>query len=138
MDGNEFPVNLWGDLSLSFREFNLLDKKQTTVIVVCAMAVREFEGEVHASSISTSKFYINLDIPEVLEYLQKFAPLQIIPQLLVKHSKRNYVAKQETTQQKTVADLITGPSPDVKFGQRYNCTATIVGFEVDRGWYYTA
>lgn len=39
IDGNEFPVSLWGDLSLKFRELNLLETHKTTIIVVCGLSI---------------------------------------------------------------------------------------------------
>lgn len=33
--------------------------------------------------------------------------------------------------------MLAGPSELVKFGHKYMCKATVIGFEVDNGWYYT-
>lgn len=140
LSGNEFPITLWGDLSLKFRDLQLLDSNVTSVIIVCSLGIRKYGDEIHASSMSPTKFFVNLALPEVAEYLARFEPMKIVPQLLIKASNSgvNPTTGPTVIETRTIEALLTGPSPDVKPGQKYNCTASIIRFEVDNKWFYTA
>lgn len=88
--------------------------------------------------MSPKKFYINLDVPEVAAYFERFEASKIFPQMLAGGpSKALTTGGNGAAIKKTIAELMLGPNADIMLGQRYICSAKVVGLDVDHGWFYT-
>ncbi|GKU92783.1 hypothetical protein SLEP1_g6461 [Rubroshorea leprosula] len=89
--------------------------------------------------MSPTKIYVNLDIPEVKQYLDRFGSFNIQPQLLT----RKFELVEETSEtmpsiRKTISNLIQTSVLEVEPSQRFQVEAEVVGFDIDSGWFYTA
>ncbi|GLU15247.1 hypothetical protein SLE2022_317540 [Rubroshorea leprosula] len=102
----EFSISLWGKAKQQIRELKLWEKDSTQIVIITSLATKQFD-EIHGASMSPTKIYVNLDIPEVKQYLDRFGSFNIQPQLLT----RKFELVEETSEtmpsiRKTISDLI--------------------------------
>ncbi|XP_050234509.1 uncharacterized protein LOC126682791 [Mercurialis annua] len=66
---NEIMVTLWRTTADNFNEDFIISeqKKGPVVIVIAAVAVRIYGGDLTLSACSATTYYVNLDIPEVVQ-----------------------------------------------------------------------
>ncbi|XP_038718713.1 replication protein A 70 kDa DNA-binding subunit-like isoform X2 [Tripterygium wilfordii] len=134
---NSISATLWGQLAMEFDEQKVFEKTKTQpVIIICAgMTVTTFSGKTILSSISASRVYIDLKIPEVDQLKKKIIQpriLQIIPS--TQATITNPIVEMKKNR-KTVAELLL---LDMKKDahQKFTCRAKIKNIDVTDGWWY--
>lgn len=82
-------IILWGDISKNFNYMGILAHEGTKILIITSMFVRNYISPSCASSSAATKIYVNLDYPEVTQYLQRYGKEKIEPILLLSPTKKS-------------------------------------------------
>ncbi|XP_071679878.1 uncharacterized protein [Lolium perenne] len=130
-------INLWGEHGQAFDESTVLAKSKEK-IVVCAFAgltTGKFLGKIEASSSSATQTFIDLDIPEVAQYISSYQ--WEIPTL---QQQKPQVVRQPPIQAAgkihKLEEISALPISSFQGGATYSCIAKIEAVIQSSKWYY--
>ncbi|XP_020103317.1 uncharacterized protein LOC109720538 isoform X3 [Ananas comosus] len=141
LDKNIMPVTLWDTFATNFDEEDISKKGAThsIIIILAAMTVRTFKEKVHLSTCSASKIYFNLEIPEVLEFLNSCRQHEPNAIQRITYGEQKLISPQEEmcANRKSIAELLSLDLTDSE-NAKFTCEATIAEIDTSYGWWYKA
>ncbi|WVZ59866.1 LOW QUALITY PROTEIN: hypothetical protein U9M48_009958 [Paspalum notatum var. saurae] len=139
LSGRHLSVTLWGEHATSFEERFLLEtigNDDPVVIIFVGMQVRLFLGSPSCRSNAATKWYINIDIPEVNAFRVSLEGRGFEVQILPGDGNDGTAGlNEEHANRKTVSELL-GLNPHDNNDVRFTCHATIREVDVTNGWWY--
>lgn len=139
LNGKQCVVMLWEDLSDKFNSMSMEKHEGTKILIITSLLVRTFIAPSCGSSTSGTKVYLNLDYPEVNEYMARYAGENIEPVMMplkAQNRKLDLDGMEKVT--KTIKELLELPRNKLKENTLYVCSGKISDFDLDRDWYYIA
>ncbi|OAY75938.1 Replication protein A 70 kDa DNA-binding subunit B, partial [Ananas comosus] len=143
IDDQVLSVTLRDKFALDFDD-ELLKRKEIdglVAIVLASMTVRTYRDNVYLSTCSASRLYLNLEIPEVLQFESNLRSKQtsVVPILHIESDDKPLLSPLEQTVQnrKTIAELISPNLPEEQ-GAGYTCKANLLTIDTTYGWWYKA
>lgn len=82
LSGKHCAVTLWGDVSENFSSMKMLAQEGTKILIFTSLLVRRYIPPACASNTAATKIYLNLDYPDVKQYLRRYEKEKIEPVLL--------------------------------------------------------
>ncbi|CAN6197918.1 unnamed protein product [Urochloa humidicola] len=133
------PITLWGEHATSFEDEFLIEtigKDEPVVIIFAGMQVKTYLGDITCGSGAATKWYMNIDIPEVNAFRASLQGRGSEVVLLPGDGDNGTAAVDEaTSNRKTVSDLLS-LDPHDNNGVRFTCDAKIKEIDVSNGWWY--
>nr|CAD1829071.1 unnamed protein product [Ananas comosus var. bracteatus] len=140
LEMNVLSVTLWDKFALEFDDSGILDKDGHTslIIILAGMTVRSFKEKINLSTCSASKIYINLQIPEVTQFVDRLQPMSTSIQR-INTSQQQSISPQEEilANRKNIAGLLSLDLPTSQ-NIKFTCEATIAEVDTSFGWWYKA
>ncbi|KAL0009125.1 hypothetical protein SO802_010627 [Lithocarpus litseifolius] len=136
-EGKEIRLSLWGTSVWQIDEDVYKNNQGPFVLIATSTIVKSFGGKFSLSSTSATKIYLNLEIPEVAEIIdrngKKHDPTQEIPKI---HAKQFSEEDFSSNNMKTIPELKCIEWDPAKQDVNCNCVATISNIDTTMGWYY--
>ncbi|CAL4958070.1 unnamed protein product [Urochloa decumbens] len=137
--GRKLNVALFGELGRRFDAEQVFKQGQNVPIVAvfAGMLVQWYSGkEFTIRSTSASKYYLDLDIPEVQEFRESLMdphkPIDLLPCQV-----QNPVNLADLVKSwRTIKQLKSLNPHELQWGTTFLCTATLKGIDCTRGWFY--
>ncbi|CAO2174575.1 unnamed protein product [Urochloa humidicola] len=137
--GRELNVVLFGDLGRNFDAEQVSKQSQIVpvVAVFAGMLVQRYPGKgFTVRSTTASKYYLDLDIPEVQEFRASLTgphkPIDLLPCQL-----QNSVNPVDLVKSWRTIKQLTSLNPhELQWGTTFLCTATLKGIDNTNGWFY--
>ncbi|CAN6348260.1 unnamed protein product [Urochloa humidicola] len=132
-------VTLWGEHATSFEDEVLIEtigNDEPVVIIFVGMQVKLYQGAPNCRSSSATKWYINIDIPEVNAFRASLHGRG--SEVLMLSGDADAAAgdvDEENANRKTVSELLA-LNPHDSNDVRFTCHATIKEIDVTNGWWY--
>ncbi|TQD88838.1 hypothetical protein C1H46_025621 [Malus baccata] len=124
-------VTLWAESAIGFQEAALKSLAPPMFIALIALKVNQYQG-----STGSTMCFFNPNIPQFTEYKQRFQylnlPVEILPSSAERYAKPHVTADSEL---KTIEELLL-LDPTLNKDTKFMCRATIVGFDLSKGWWY--
>lgn len=139
LNGKQCVVILWEDLSDKFNAMSMEKHEGTKILIITSLLVRTSIAPSCGSSTSGTKVYLNLDYPEVNEYMARYAGENIEPVIMplkAQNRKLDLTGMEKVT--KTIKELLELPKIKLKENTLYICSGKISDFDLDRDWYCIA
>ncbi|KAK9987747.1 hypothetical protein SO802_027986 [Lithocarpus litseifolius] len=136
-EGKEIRLSLWGTSVWQIDEDVYKNNPGPFVLIATSTIVKSFGGKFSLSSTSATKIYLNLEIPEVAEIIdrngKKHDPIQEIPKI---HAKQFSEEDFSSNNMKTIPELKCIEWDPAKQYVNCYCVATISNIDTTMGWYY--
>ncbi|CAL4985717.1 unnamed protein product [Urochloa decumbens] len=133
------PITLWGEHATSFEDEFLIEtigKDEPVVIIFAGMHVKAFLGATTCGSGSATKWYMNIDIPEVNAFRASLHGRGSEVELLPGDGDVAAGAIDEAaSNRKTVSELLS-LDPHENNDVCFTCDAKIKEIDVSNGWWY--
>ncbi|CAL5058208.1 unnamed protein product [Urochloa decumbens] len=134
------PITLWGEHATSFEDEFLIEtigKDEPVVIIFAGMQVKTYLGVITCGSGSSTKWYMNIDIPEVNAFRASLHGRGSEVVLLAGDgdAAAGAIIDEASTNRKTVSDLLS-LDPHDNNDVRFTCDAKIKEIDVSNGWWY--
>ncbi|CAN6679079.1 unnamed protein product [Malus baccata var. baccata] len=118
--GDQVMVTLWAESAIGFQEAALKSLAPPVFIALIALKVNQYQGKPVLGSTGSTMFqYLNL-------------PVEILPSSAERYAKPHVTADSEL---KTIEELLL-LDPTLNKDTKFMCRATIVGFDLSKGWWY--
>uniref|UniRef100_A0A0E0C530 ATP-dependent DNA helicase n=1 Tax=Oryza meridionalis TaxID=40149 RepID=A0A0E0C530_9ORYZ len=131
------PVTLWGERADAFDANSVYNAGQTQaqVIVFVGTLVKDYTGlGLTVTGSSPCKWYLNLDIPEVLELKESFSA-NFRPVSWVDNPATGY--NQDTAEEKTIQEILT-LNPHKNRSTRFIVNVTVRRICSENSWWYNS
>ncbi|XP_040378605.1 replication protein A 70 kDa DNA-binding subunit D-like [Oryza brachyantha] len=131
------PVTLWGERATAFDAENIYKAGQTErqVIIFVGTLVKHYRGiGLTITRSAPCKWYINLNVPEVLDLKQSFTT-NFQPIRWTDGAQPGY--EQENPQPKTIEEILA-INPHKNKGARYIVNVTVKTISTDNSWWYNS
>ncbi|KAG2641683.1 hypothetical protein PVAP13_2KG236958 [Panicum virgatum] len=133
------PVTLWGEHATSFEDEFLIEtigNDEPVVIIFAGMQVKTFFGATTCASGSATKWYINIDTPEVNAFRASLEGRGSEVVLLPGDGGAAAGAIDDaTSNRKSISELLS-LDPHDNNDVRFTCDAKIKEIDVTNGWWY--
>ncbi|KAG2587062.1 hypothetical protein PVAP13_5NG097400 [Panicum virgatum] len=137
--GRKLNVALFGDLGRNFDAEQVFKQSQNAPIVAvfAGMLVRRYAGKgFTVCSTSASKYYLDLDIPQVQEFHASLTDPHK-PILLHPCQVQNPVNPADLVKNwRTIKQLKSLNPHELEPGTTFLCRATLKGIDCTKGWFY--
>ncbi|OMO74232.1 Nucleic acid-binding protein [Corchorus olitorius] len=138
MDGNEMRVTVWESCFNQIDVEELLRIRPAPVLIFAAMTVRTFGEITHLASTSATKFYMNLDIPEV-SLIQNRYEGQFEKMILIEtgNSQNEMGTSSRDVPEATLLQLLNN-DPQTVQRTIFKVQAVVEEVDTSDGWFYKA
>ncbi|TQD70903.1 hypothetical protein C1H46_043562 [Malus baccata] len=134
--GEQVTITLWAETTTSFQEDALQSLSPPVFIVLTSLKVKKYKGKPVLGSTGSTVCIFNPDIPQLSKYKQEFeylkTSIEILQTSAEKYGKGTIMADSE---QKTIEQLLL-LDPALNKNTSFVCQATIVDYDLTRGWWY--
>ncbi|CAD6242554.1 unnamed protein product [Miscanthus lutarioriparius] len=139
LDDRVLSMTLWGEHATSFEDQFLIEtigNDEVVVIIFAGVQARLFLGSASCRSHAATKWYINIDIPEVNAFRASLQGRGSEVQLLPGGADAAAGGcDEENANRKTVSELLS-LNPHEDNDVRFTCHASIREIDVTNGWWY--
>ncbi|KAL6523546.1 hypothetical protein OROGR_017149 [Orobanche gracilis] len=137
ISGNTVNVTLWGQYATMFEDtlrMNLCNAPDPNVAVITSTTTKTYRGDLFLNSSSSTKIYVNIDIPETAELIQVFRRADAL------HSSENASLTYSTVLDKTrtIYEILKLAMSRSDMTAVFNCVATVNEILDKNGWYYVS
>ncbi|TVU39178.1 hypothetical protein EJB05_12585, partial [Eragrostis curvula] len=132
-------ITLWGEHATSFEDEFLIEtigSNEPVVIIFAGVQVKPYLGVPGCRSGAATKWYINIDIPEVNAFRSSLHGRDY--EVLLLPGDGNHAAgaiDEANSNRKTIAELLS-LDPHETDDVRFTCDANIREIDVSNGWWY--
>ncbi|KAK2434726.1 replication protein A 70 kDa DNA-binding subunit A [Trifolium repens] len=135
--GNTINVTLWGRHATIFEDTlkgNLCDAPDPNVAVITSTTSKRYQGDLSLNSSSSTKIYVNIDIPEAAELIQSFKSTNVL------HSSANASLTNSAIldKTKTISEILSSAVSGSNKAAVFNCVATVDEIFDKNGWYFVS
>lgn len=134
--GETITITLWGEAATTFDDVGIKSLLPPIFIAVTSLKVKQYRGNPVLGSTGSTVCIFNPEIPLLTQYKQRFehmtSPVQILRTSAEMYANRNVSPNFES---KTIDELLL-LDPALHRNASFACKATIVGFDLSRGWWY--
>ncbi|KAK2385286.1 replication protein A 70 kDa DNA-binding subunit B [Trifolium repens] len=137
ISGNIINVTLWGRHATIFEDTlkgNLCDAPDPNVAVITSTTSKRYQGDLSLNSSSSTKIYVNIDIPEAAELIQSFKSTNVL------HPSANASLTNSAILDKTrtISEILSSAVSGSNTAAVFNCVATVDEIFDKNGWYYVS
>ncbi|KAM7522784.1 hypothetical protein LguiA_012686 [Lonicera macranthoides] len=100
------------------------------ILIVTSTTVKKFKGETWLSTTPASKIYVNLNIPESLDFIERSQLSQPLEENM------STIQNTKPLEEKTIAEILAMRSDLDSEEIMVICRATITSIDKNKGWYY--
>ncbi|KAK2430300.1 replication protein A 70 kDa DNA-binding subunit B [Trifolium repens] len=113
---------------------NLCDAPDPNVAVITSTTSKRYQGDLSLNSSSSTKIYVNIDIPEAAELIQSFKSTNVL------HSSANAILTNSAILDKTrtISEILSSAVSGSNTAAVFNCVATVDEILDKNGWYYVS
>ncbi|XP_028956565.2 replication protein A 70 kDa DNA-binding subunit B-like [Malus domestica] len=134
--GETIRITLWGEAATTFEDSGIKSLPPPIFVVVTSLNVKEYQGNPVLGNTGSTVYIFNPEIPQLTQYKQKFkdlrSPVQILLTSAVMYADR---AVGPNFESKTIDELLL-LDPALHKNASFACKATVVVFDLTRGWWY--
>nr|CAD1836026.1 unnamed protein product [Ananas comosus var. bracteatus] len=137
---NRLAVTLWDNFSTEIDENMVLEKEThgPVIIILAGMTVRTYRDKIYLSTSSASRLYIELEIPEVTDFLHKIQePVDRIQRTENKQQATISPQEEMHINRKKIADLLYLEETEIQ-NAKFTCEVTLKSIDCSYGWWYRA
>nr|XP_028954007.1 uncharacterized protein LOC103413668 [Malus domestica] len=134
--GETIRITLWGEAATTFEDSGIKSLPPPIFLAVTSLKVKEYRGNPVLGSTGSTVCIFNPEIPQLTQYKQKFKDLKSPVQTL-RTSAEMYAdrAVSPNFESKTIDELLL-LDPALHKNVSFECKATVIGFDLSRGWWY--
>ncbi|XP_070674869.1 replication protein A 70 kDa DNA-binding subunit B isoform X2 [Malus domestica] len=134
--GETIRITLWGEAATTFEDSGIKSLPPPIFLAVTSLKVKEYRGNPVLGSTGSTVCIFNPEIPQLTQYKQKFKDLKSPVQTL-RTSAEMYAdrAVSPNFESKTIDELLLF-DPALHKNVSFECKATVIGFDLSRGWWY--
>ncbi|KAB2633936.1 replication protein A 70 kDa DNA-binding subunit B-like [Pyrus ussuriensis x Pyrus communis] len=129
-------ITLWGETATNFENSGIQSLLPPVFVALTSLKVKQYQGKLVLGSTGSTVCVFNPEIPQLSKYKHKFkhlrSPVQILRTLVEMYIGHAVDANAES---KTIDQLLL-LDPALHKNVSFVCLATIVGFDLIRGWWY--
>ncbi|WJX58238.1 hypothetical protein P8452_43712 [Trifolium repens] len=105
-----------------------------TLWVITSTTSKRYQGDLSLNSSSSTKIYVNIDIPEAAELIQSFKSTNVL------HSSANAILTNSAILDKTrtISEILSSAVSGSNTAAVFNCVATVDEILDKNGWYYVS
>ncbi|XP_020082816.1 replication protein A 70 kDa DNA-binding subunit B-like [Ananas comosus] len=108
------------------------------IIILAGMTVRTYRDKIYLSTSSASRLYIELEIPEVTDFLHKIQePVDRIQRTENKQQATISPQEEMHINRKKIADLLHLEETEIQ-NAKFTCEVTLKSIDCSYGWWYRA
>uniref|UniRef100_A0A7N2M120 Uncharacterized protein n=1 Tax=Quercus lobata TaxID=97700 RepID=A0A7N2M120_QUELO len=140
-EDKELQISLWDESAETITENDFKEDEGPYIIIVTSTTVKAFKGKLNLNTTSATKVYVNLDITEVFELIDRYKVVEdeydnvvrSIPARDKKPKSESELILQTTMSLAEIKALEWVEGVKERF---FTCYADIVNIETEFGWNY--
>ncbi|XP_065624645.1 uncharacterized protein LOC111994371 isoform X1 [Quercus suber] len=137
----ELKISLWDESAETIIENDFKEDKGPYIIIVTSTTVKAFQGKLNLNTTSASKVYVNLDITEVSELIDRYKVVEneydnVVRSIPARDKKPKSKSELLLQTMMSLAEIKALEWVEGVKERFFTCYADIVNIETEFGWNY--